>query len=83
MANYLSALFNKLKHKIMKKLFILAAFALCAAACNNPSSPSGTPTDSTSVNKMDNNGTMNNTDTMNRPMDTTNLPADTTNTPPQ
>jgi hypothetical protein len=68
----------------MKKIFIIAAFALCTASCNNPSSPSGTPTDSTSVNTMDNNGTMNNTDTMNRPTDTTtNMPTDTTNMPPQ
>ena len=62
----------------MKTLLIIAAFALCSAACNNPSSPSRTETDSTSVNNMDNN-----TDTMHQPMDTTNMPNDTTNMPPQ
>ena len=66
----------------MKTFLIIAAFALFSASCNNPSSPTGTKTDST-LNNTDTSGVMNNTDTMNRPMDTTNMPADTTNMPPQ
>lgn len=52
----------------MKSTIIVAAIFFCIASCNNPSSPAGTNTDSSSINSGMNNtspGTMNNSDTMN------------------